>query len=286
MPLDPHTFLHPPLISDLLAAHSTAVKEVLSIVEKFIEANKANKIQEAVAQLEGGADELYALRFVLSAAGRQKDSIVHQASANLIKSLEWRSENLDMLRGVVLTDDNGCCCSAPEFKSFNAGNIGMFPCNVTQFGLVDYRDAKGAKLSSNDIEVRMYRYHEALRMVLDRRTRATGRLIKVVGLIDLKGMSVLRMDLRALQTQGAVSKLHEVILPQLLAVNILLNTGIVFKTIFSMASPLFSKGTLDKLVLCRGTNLEDNSLNQCPFASKFVDLKSTVPKIYGGERLG
>jgi len=277
MPPLTSTFALPPLVNDLIIRHQESVAIALALFRSHLASHPA--LQPAVDQL-GGVDELYALRFVLSAVARKETDVAGEAGANLIDTITWRLRNLELFREITSDDEHDAASYASEFQSSYACDLGMCPAFISRVALIDVR-ALVERFSKEELINKTVRYHEVIRKALDRRTRATGRLIRMVSLLDVQGLSLAHINLTLLKVLGQNSKLNETYQPQLVGVAIILKPGILFKTFYSLFYFFISKSTLEKITMCTGTGRLGMSVDNCPWVSQFSNSKG-LPKSYGG----
>ena len=136
----------------------------------------------------------------------------------------------------------------------------------------------------------------------DKATRDSRILTKMIGVIDMAGVSLSSVDARFGKVQGDSGKLSEVYYPQLLGKTVLIHPPWFFTFVFSVFQKFMSAKMAEKISVCPGacytqhpgfTKVALNahkpaasaggteSISQCPFASKRLSPQST-PSFLGG----
>ena len=129
--------------------------------------------------------------------------------------------------------------------------------------------------------------------VCDERTRKTGRLTKVLTVIDLRDMSLWTIDRGFYSCVGESSKHSEKHYPTLLGANIVINHPAFLSVLFNIFSFVLPKSAMDKVRFCKGRPRargeheddkdlpEEENISNCPFASLFLKAEDTADFLGG-----
>jgi hypothetical protein len=261
-------------VSSLLSTYRDQIDTVLSSVQEYVREQADEGL--AAAAKAYPLDELAVLKFVLSAQ-RKKGKTVEHAVKNLITTLEFRKNSKALL------DEAG---RTKELKFYlpgvSGGFLGDFLVNIYYAGQADM----------NMIATKLGNYENALnsgiflteqiRIMLDQRTRETGRLCKLLAVVDLSGLSLRKSCNRTMMAaMGAISKHNEVHSPQVLAKHVVINAPSMVSVFLSMLKPFLSESTWEKLGWCKKRH-GDGDISNCPFVSSFAKASASIPKEYGG----
>lgn len=250
-------------VAKLLAQHAAPITVLL---QRFI-AYKTIDIGTAF-------DELFALRFLLSS-----NMDLEQASKKMDECLKWRHANLSRLGTVPHKEVFA--------KYMKRGVCGWLNNQYLLFVIrAGQADSSGLCKALNHEELRdsMLFSYEVNFQSVDRKTRETGKICKVISILDLQGFSMFRFDKRFSKTNGEVSHLSTVMYPQLLQMLVVINLPSVFKVLFGLAQVFMSKETLAKIKLCRASNSTKQSAAQCPYLQKYgLEALDAIPEFLGGK---
>lgn len=280
-------------VSVLLRTHEKAVREVLREARRAVE--DAKDAELAAAARDAPLDEIHVLRFVMSAAKRAKP--VEATVRAVVANIEYRAKHRDELararRGLHPTEDDKHDDSFVDWETcpplhptgWMGDDLLVFGC----IGAVDMREV-GKRFTPDAITQNTCLLHERFRARLDARTRATGRLSKLVSVFDMAGFSVSKLDTSVLRAFGNTSKHNDTHLPQYLSTVVILNPPMMFRVVYNIAVPFVSSATMDKIKLCKhkfsssssSSNANSNSATACPFLAKHQGSVNAVPKAYGG----
>jgi hypothetical protein len=262
------------LIKDLLTDHRDQIDELAKRVNEYLSTQNDEELKKAAAEFP--IDDLCLLKFILSAL-KKKTKIVDVACENLCATLQFRKTNCELLKTARATR---------EFQYYLPGTGGGFLGDnlvvVTYFGQTDTHEL-ARKYGSTEAVVRAgYFVSEQTRIKLDKRTLETGRLSKLLSIVDLKGMSLGKaLNRSVMNAMGMVSKSNEINTPQLLARIIIQNAPAVLQVVLSMMRPLISKPTAEKIGSCgKKSSMTDISL--CPFVNSFPNGIASIPESLGG----
>jgi hypothetical protein len=253
-----------PLISELLKKHENEITPLLSTIRGL--------------ELDSGGtcivDEIYILRFILEDAG--------QAESRLIKNLEWRMKNRDML---LRAAEGRLPHEEIMAKYVRRGVCGwlsnQYLVYVVRAGLGDPAAIMRNMTSQQCIE-NMLLTNEVIFRLLDAQSRRIGRLCRVIFIIDLQGFSIGRFDRRFAKANGDTSHLNALYYPYLMKMVVIVNLPSTFRILYSFAKLFSSKSTLEKQKICPGRTLKD-SASRCPFLAKFgPEAVAAIPHFLGG----
>jgi len=285
----------PPLISTLIQEYRTKVDEVLAALDP-------NDCDVTV-------DALFALRFLLSSKTRD----VAEAIKNAKATLEWRRANRTMLAAAAAGNLPHGDTFAQFVKTGYAGVLGgHHPVFVVRAGIADTHGLMRALPHEQCVEYLLAQNEKGFRLC-DKLSRETGRLCKMVIVIDGAHMSLFRFDRRFPKAQGASSHLSAMYYPcvplqkkthtkkpelaaaqaltranarkrrQLLGRSVMVNPPAFFKMLWSIFSLLMSATHREKFALCGATKTWEHSASACPFLSSFgPGQDAAVPAFLGG----
>jgi len=116
----------------------------------------------------------------------------------------------------------------------------------------------------------------------DRETRRTGRLVKMIGIIDFAHVSFWRAsDRRFYNLMGKAASFTEDFYPQFLGFNVAVNPPSWFSVVFGIAKLVMPKKTAEKFRVCRGKPSK-HPYTACPFFSRLLPADS-IPTFLGGK---
>ena len=261
-------------IKELMMEHRQQVDELLKRVNDYLQAKGDDGLKKAAADFP--VDDFCALKFILSAL-KKKTKVVEVAYENLTATIQFRKEYADLLQRARETK---------EFKYYIPGEGGGFLGDnllvVTYFGQTDMHELARTYGSVEEIAEAGYFVSEQTRIKLDKRSLETGRLCKLLSIVDLKGMSIGKAANRTMMSaMGIVSKSNEINTPQLLSRIIIQNAPMVLSIMMSMMRPLISKSTMDKIGFC-GKKSSTTDISLCPFVKSFTNGIANVPVSMGG----
>ena len=217
-------------------------------------------------------DELFALRFVLSA----KKNDVAVATENLLKTLAYRAANLGEL-------DKARKQSAKNQDTFNKysktgflGYLGgLHPVFVVRAGRADTKEIM-RQLSIDEVAETLLLQTEYMFMLADTKTRETGLLCKILSVVDLEGMSLFTYDSKFPKALGKSSHMSAVYYPQLTGRTVIINLPSALKFLFMVFRNFMSASAVEKQTVCPGRSLKQ-SADECPFLAKFASASKQAP---------
>lgn len=253
------------IISELLTTHSRAISWLRTCIAEYLVSHPSLALSASSYPL----DDYALLRFVL---GTKSDD---EAFANLSAMLQWRSERLGFFEKKR---------EALFMPAMTCGYLGKELVMVSYLGKLDWRQCEKEFKTPEAIAENAAWYNEQIRKELDAKSRETGIIHKLISVIDLEGFSLLRINMTVAKGMGMSSAANEKYLSQLLGKVVVVNAPMTFRILFNMTAPFFSKKTLEKVSICKGTKLNERSVDGCPFVSKFRNGKESIPVGLGGAR--
>lgn len=216
-----------PLLSDLFLEH----RELIDAIRQR---------PECAALLRPEHDDLFVLRYVLSFKG---DS---QKAAGAIKSaIEWRRENAHIL--LRIDELQG------EVRKIIP--TGMLPWHTNQGQPIQVAIPFAVEAATWSSKSEQW-HHEAgisnrevAYRICDKLSRQTGRLVKLVMIQDLTGLSLsfAMQNSKLVQNQGKLSKLAEFLFPQLIATVVVTHPPSFIQTLYGLASKVLSERLVKKV---------------------------------------
>lgn len=265
--------VRPEKIADLLAAHKADVEDVLKRAREYVAANPAVKEAADDAPL----DELYALRFVLSAK-REDPKLAYD---NLVKTLEWRAKNFQQLK-----DSHEGKIAHQEWvvdylKIAVLGLLGdLHPTFVVRAGRGNPKQMFST-YPMEDFVQHLMLLNERMHHMCDKKTRETGYLCKQVLILDIEGFSLFQWDSRAGKSFVKASALSAIYYPQLRAKTVIMNLPMTFRLIYRAIKSVAPASATEKHAVCPANTLK-RSASECPFLRKFTNGPSLMPPFLGG----
>ena len=264
-------------LADLFRDYKADIDELLNKISTYLEEKNDEGLHRAARDMP--LDEFTCLKFVLSAQ-RKKEKAKEVAYERLVETLTFRDK---YRKSMERAREN------PEIESIIEMTCGGFLGDefvlVNHYGRADFASVKKKFESVDAIFGEAVVASEQMRLILDRRSRETGRLCKVLSVVNLEGLSYsIGSNVTVMRALGQLSRSNEVNYPQMLSRAVILHAGATFRMLMGLMKPFLSKNTLDKLVVCgvRGHNKDDCS--SCPFVKKYVNGIDEIPKDVGGKR--
>jgi len=247
-----------PLVDDLLEKHA---KAIASVRESILDDDECKALYGKGDNTKR-YDDIWILRYVLSHKGHVKSA--SKAAMNTIKFREEsklnqagdlrhrikqhgvpdseKMANIDPLPGYKLynkyCEENAICTTLPDE---NRGIVVYYDMGkMDQHGLATGMDTEQMK------EMVLYA-NEAMFQVVDEITRRTGRLTKVMKIVDMSSTGFRKMNRAFLQRDGASSKASEDYYPQLLACIMVINGPTWLSTFWSLLRPVIPKRVAEKV---------------------------------------
>lgn len=218
-----------PLVADLLREHADDMLRVRALV------NSINTL-----------DDVALLRYVLAFPGD-----VEAAARAVDLAAEWRQRNADIIARAPALH--------AEAKATSA--VGVLPWRNDEGHVVQLASPCAADMDT--LAARSDRWHletgianrEMAWREVDRETRETGRLVQVVVVQDLAGLTASHLVRyrRLGSLQGELSRLSDVLFSQLVAHVVVSNPPSFVSTLMRLAKPLLSAKLLGKVRLADAT---------------------------------
>eukprot|EP00732_Lithocolla_globosa_P004073 Lithocolla_globosa_v1_NODE_3541_length_1644_cov_1.844556.p1 type:complete len:413 gc:universal NODE_3541_length_1644_cov_1.844556:1347-109(-) len=247
--------------------------DILDLLEK----EGFSSPQEASPELDHWVGDLRLLRF-LNACGNN----VEKASENYQNMLKWYQENnLSQVRKKILGEFLDVH-SLPHVKEV----LPIYPFNphhfVTKEGDIFQIECSGkgnvhALLYETDMTIfRQWNIYqlEAKAILVDQMSRKQGRMVKNFVLRDLEGLGTQHLN------RDFISFLKDIIgesqnhFPEMMGTNIIINSPVIFSSLWNLMKPWFNQRTLDKIQIFGWTNYQEELF-------KHIEI-SQLPTIYGG----
>ena len=275
--------MDPPVLSELVAEHRESLDWLMKRAVDLVRVGKLDRVAEQVH-----LDDVYLLRFLLAALAdhkrSEKEDARHQALNHVYEALKWRNANADLLAKVSPEYTYEC---HPSKHSFRVGDLGRMPCIVTQFGKID-QNQLAASLSPEEIANIDTLEREALRKLLDRKSRVADRYLKYVRVVDYEGFDAGAVNKSVMAAWDRSSKEDEVHFPDIKLVSISVNRGRAAQSPAGFFSHFAGRSARDQATQfqCRGTDLAHGSLSECPFMRTVLTAAACLPRELGGEWAG
>lgn len=261
-------------ISELLRIHSHEIDQLKKGCKEELDAPSVNVPY----------DDIFLLRFVLSSSDHLdamkslKEAIVyrHENRAWLSRVLEGRAGPTDELvdvdeelgfRGITLADttDQGHSIAVIFLKDINMGEV--------------------VKTLSTEELTQVFNYNkEIIFLLCDRETRKTGRLSKVINVVDAKDIKLSELKMGFLKTLGAASKIVERSYPQLLDMTVITNTPRWFRRSYSLIAAFFPARTVAKLKVIKIEDVADVVECELDKLPTFLGGKQAQPNLWSFSR--
>ncbi|KAH9256280.1 hypothetical protein BASA81_005501 [Batrachochytrium salamandrivorans] len=270
-----------PLV-ELFATYKQDIAQVLTNLGQFL---KANPDYNIVITKDFALDELLVTKYLLSGPKRMKkssDTLVGVVTEAIINTFKFRLEHHELLLKVARMD-NEAIMNNGYLPVITGGLMGSEIISVCPIGAVDLRDLVKPFDTSLEFALAGLQSSEKARMFIDQESRRTGKLVKILSVTDLTGLSLMRLSSpKALQGMGTVSAWNDDHNPQFLSKTCLVNAPSLFGAMLKMAKPFFSKSTMDKMLLCKRSGGKKD-INDCPFLKKYgAEVGKHFPQSVGG----
>jgi len=262
-----------PLIRDLLNKYSSEISRVL------------NKIKPHELYDPSRYDDIWVLRFVLSHKGSTT-----KATQAAIKTMEFRDEKKlnkfgDILHRIYNHEDHDSPSNFPILKKYFScikTNAIIHQLPDTDRGIVCYirlADCDMKKmvktLSEEELSEVYLLLNEAVYQIQDDISRRSGRLTKLLKVIDLDGMKMKEFDIGYAKVDAAAAKTLEDFYPQQLGKILVVNAPYWINMVWDVLKPLFPARVTEKF---------DFASSKKKMIKKLVEYVSAdnVPERFGG----
>jgi len=284
-----------PLIADLLATHSEAIKSVQ-------EGIKAHDVGNEL-YIKGGNpqcyDDIWILRFVLSHRSNVKSATKaaiktmifrEEKKLNVVGDLRHKIKNYcgednDAFSTNVATDlpgrklYNSCCEKEAIINFLPDKNRSIL--SITQLYKINL-DKIVTKMSEEEYAEWYLYYKEAIYQVLDEITRRTGKLTKYVKIADMTNMQLLKMNRTFIKMDATISKKNEDFYPQLIGGVFVFNSpGWVSGFFKIFVKPFFPKRLVENIVFLPSLSKMKKSKKSFESILRFTS-EEHLPEKYGG----
>jgi hypothetical protein len=263
-------------VAALLAIHGASVAELR---------RAAGAELQAAGDVGTPLDELFLLRYVLSTGGDKGKFDCAKAAAKVAKCLEWRKANLAALRKWVAGEHDPALDVFDFFQTrgwLRAAVPGtLSPVFVVRTGHSCPRTLM-ERFSHDRVVFMLLVNNEVGFQLCDKRTRESGRMVKVITVIDAAGASFFDFDRRFGKCLGESSHMSEDIYPQLLGKSVMINFPVAVRFIIKAVGLLMSAKAREKQVICAATNTAKKDCSQCPFIKRMGIRPEDVPDFLGG----
>ena len=223
-------------------------------------------------------DDLFLLRYLLSFDPAAAAEAVRWAIAWRAEpaNLYWLQKAEEKEARMMAMNFDPSKVAAINISAYHKGLKDGGPLQIVRPGLVDF----GPMLELHDHE-RMVMFHvmqkEVAWRMCDRRTRETGRLVKLVVINDFTALRMSMPPKKVMESYSASSKLAERLYPQMLQTTVCINVPTWFSMVIKVGKLFMSAKTLEKFKICpKSGRIED-----CPFVRKYLNL-ADVPTFLGG----
>ena len=239
------------------------------------------------------------MRYILSDAGNKKTTI-----ENIRKRFAWIREHKEAIDSLTLRADGGnfdfknkslhnAKVAKIFFEHMVIGLLGETPPDengVTHpvlFGRMRYNRPKTllSKVSKEDIIDHYTFQNEFMFRLVDKKTRETGRWVKLISGVDARGFSVLNkeFDFGLMRAIAGSSKNSVFLHPQLLETHAAVNFPSSLLNVLKVARKLMSSQMADKQSICLGgrTDNRSDAAEKCPFVKR-LNLGPILPAFLGG----
>jgi hypothetical protein len=269
-----------PLIGDLLKKHASEIESVRKIIEGDPLYKKGNN--------SSLYDDIWILRFLLS----HKNN-VESASKAAVKTMHFRYEHKlnelgDIRHKVVssmtcLTSDHfpatikfisGCTDVDTLIFTLPDKNRGIL--NVVRFAHMDLKKIDET-MSAEELQENYMYANESVYQILDDITRRTGKLTKLLRVVDLEDTSIRNVNISYLQKDGAAGKMTEDHYPQMLGALVVCNCPGWVTGMWTVLRNFFPSPMVEKISFM-GKKIRSENVK---FWLKYVSLENLPVKLGG-----
>ena len=267
-----------PFIEDLLVEHSSDIATVRAALQQ----TRPSALYDPSRH-----DDIWILRFVMS-----HKTDIDAASRAAIETIEFRREyKLDDvdLRGLIkhldgvtevgygLPHNEKMEACSRKYVSINVlPDVNRGPIMYVFMDKIDMNKLNDIA-TQEDLKNSYIYGNEALYQVLDGITRKTGRLTKLIKVVDLGGVALRKMNRGYLSKDSAAAKEIDDYFPQLLGGMFILHSPKWINVIWKFARPLMPKRVVEKIDF-----LPKNMEKVQGIMARFVSKENLLEQ-YGGE---
>jgi len=265
------------LLSDLYGRYGAEIAEVLDKVRAFIASSGDSEISKAAEEFP--LDEFCVLKFILSAL-RKKAAYKEVAYSNLMGTLRFRKEHRPLLENARASKE-----LLTTWPSVFGGYLGSELVIVSYMGKLKVNEVM-AKFETVDALVgHGLGGGEQIRLILDKRSRESGRLCKLLSVVDLNGITAAQsMNMKMMKALQILTKANETHIPQMSSKIVVVRPPGLISTVLAVSKRFLSKQSAEKLVVCKGSkeSLKGKGVEACPFLSRFEHADQSIPEDIGG----
>ena len=275
---DPHAILKTlafsraqPAIADLLAEHASAIAALRAAIADVPEF-------AAGADATVKYDDVFLLRFILSNGAGTAET-----EAAVRSCIKWRAENAALLARAA---DGLPHPDMGEVNKFSYAELWTFasladePVQIIRAGKSNTHRWMDRFTADHVVETMNYQKEQAF-LRADAATRRTGRLVKMVTVIDMHSSRLTDNDNRFFKALGRASKESELFYPQLLEMTVAINVPSYMNLLWPIAKRIMPAKTLAKFRICGARDTMKESAAKCPFATT-VFTPETLVTFLGG----
>ena len=251
-----HAALPPPL--------SRSQPSIESLLRTHAEALAALRAELADEAAGWASDDLWLLRFCLSHRTTEKAADAARAT------LRYRAANSDLLRRAM----EGGGSHEDALGALNKQALLPSPTLLGEPVHVVRAAASDVKKLMDDFTEEEVVDHlnlskERAFLRCDAESRRSGRLVKLVSVLDIRDGRLSDLDLRFLRALGRASAETEKFYPQLLGLVAAVNAPRWVHALVRVASHFVPERTMRKVKFCGATDTAAESAATCPFASRY-----------------
>lgn len=222
-------------------------------------------------------DELFVLRFLLSTNGNVDESI-----DRIKKCIEWRSKNLSILQFKSVDD----IPNAKTFLKYSqvgfSGHIDNNPVFIVRVGYCNLHMIM-KELTVDQVRDFLLVTEEHCFQAVDKLTRQTGVIHKMVNIIDMRDITMDNVNLSFIRGLAKASSMSSYIYPQLVCYKAFVGVPRALRGMWNMFNSFFNTSAVKKHILCAGNMTHPLNLENCYF---FKDKSYELPTFLGGSLEG
>lgn len=261
-------------LAQLITAYEDSIDLLYERCHKDIEAHKL--VEKADPNF---GDDIYMLRFVLS----HHKKGVEKAVKALQETIKYRAKYHDILPGIR----NGSKAppmdehlrpylpGSPHFRTLDGNFIYLL-----RNGIANGHAAVEGKAGPDEVTEWATLSKEAIFGVVDRETRKRGKLVKMVGLMDMKGAGLSSFNAKMNSAMTRSGKESELYYPQLLKKSVIFNMPSIIAAIASTLLKLLPSSLQEKILICNEHS--DEGIQRFCREMLHIDIND-LPSYLGGK---
>lgn len=257
------------------------VAELVRIHRDALDDVKARLASIPLCDLEESGitlDDVFLLRYILSAKGD-----LTQATELIQKGVEYRKNNSGWILAAKKPDG-----VAPHSELLQNHLVGAAhkacndesPVYIVRSGHTSASELWSSGATIEQVTEWATFRKEALFWRCDEITRRTGRLTKVLYVIDMQHSNIVQ-DIRGGRAFGASTKLSDFLHPQLIDRTVIMHPPATFRLLFMFGKRFASAKSIEKICVCRGVRNRGKDISSCPFVADRLAIED-VPSFLGG----